>query len=77
MIQIMTCFITFKRGGQPGRVAINASLVTDVRSSAGPFTDIFLGNHQVTVDGTFDHVVTLLSGRREADDGQRDLLKRT
>jgi hypothetical protein len=72
----MARFITFKRGGQPGRVAVNAALVTDVRSSAGPFTDIFMGNHQVTVDGAFDHVITTLSSAREADEEQRDFLKR-
>jgi len=72
----MTQFITFKRGGQPGRVAVNPALVTDVRSSAGPFTDIFMGNHQITVEGAFDHVVTMILGRHEADDAPRDLLKR-
>ncbi len=73
---MVTRFVTFRRGGQPGRVAVNADLVTDIRSSAGPFTDIFMGGHQVTVEGAFDHVVTLLSGRREEDEEQRDLLKR-
>ena len=70
----MTSFVTFKRGGQPGRVAVNAALVTDVRSSAGPFTDIFMGDHQVTVDGSFDHVVAMLAGRRDAREQQRDFL---
>ena len=73
---MVTRFVTFRRGGQPGRVAVNPDLVTDVRSSAGPFTDIFMGDHQVTVDGGFDHVVTLLAGRREGEDDQQDWLKR-
>lgn len=73
----MAQFVTFKRGGMPGRVAVNPNLVTDVRSSAGPFTDIFMGEHQVTVDGSFDHVVTLLSGKREGEgQHQQDWLKR-
>ncbi|MGQ0659682.1 hypothetical protein [Sphingosinicella sp.] len=72
----MTRFVTFRRGGQPGRVAVNAELVTDVRSSAGPFTDIFMGDHQVTVDGTFDTVLTMLAGAREGDEAQQDWLKR-
>ena len=72
----MPMFVTFKRGGMPGRVAINAALVTDVRSSAGPFTDIFMGDHQVTVDGTFEHVVTMLSGKREDESQSPDWLKR-
>jgi hypothetical protein len=71
----MAQFITFKRGGMPGRVAVNPDLVTDVRSSAGPFTDIFMGEHQVTVDGSFNHVVTMLSGH-SADQAESDWLKR-
>lgn len=72
----MTRYVTFRRGGQPGRVAVNPDLVTDIRSSAGPFTDIFMGDHQVTVDGTFDNVLTMLAGRREGEDQQQDWLKR-
>lgn len=68
-------FVTFKRGGQPGRVAVNPALVTDVRSSAGSFTDIFMGDHQVTVDGSFEQVLTMLSGQREPE-VQHDWLKR-
>ena len=71
----MAQFVTFKRGGQPGKVAVNPALVTDVRSSAGAYTDIFMGDHQVTVDGAFEQVVTLLSGKRETD-MQQDWLKR-
>lgn len=72
----MSRFVTFKRGGQPGRVAVNPDQVTDIRSSAGPFTDIFMGDHQVTVDGTFEQVIVQLSGCRDPDSGQHDWLKR-
>ena len=68
--------MTFKRGGMPGRVAVNPDLVTDIRSSAGPFTDIFMGDHQVTVDGTFEQVISLLSGERDGDSSQHDWLRR-
>lgn len=71
----MAQFVTFKRGGMPGKVAVNPALVTDVRSSAGPFTDIFMGDHQITVDGTFEQVVTMLSGQREPE-ARQDWLKR-
>lgn len=59
----MANFVTFKRGGQPGHVAINVELVTDIRSSLGPFTDVFCGDHQITVEGTFEQVVALMSGK--------------
>lgn len=72
----MARYVTFRRGGQPGKVAVNADLVTDIRSSAGPFTDIFMGEHQVTVDGGFEHVVTLLAGTRDCEPAQQDWLKR-
>ena len=55
-----------KKGGQPGKVAVNPELVTEVRSSSGPFTDIYFGAHYVAVEGTFDHVIALLqSGSTE------------
>ena len=54
--------IIMKRGGEPGEVAINPELVTHVRSTSGPFTDIFFGEHRVVVDGTFRQVVEKLSG---------------
>ena len=57
----MAKFVKFKRGGLPGKVAINADQVTDVRSSAGPFTDVFCGDHQITVEGSFDQVVAMLT----------------
>jgi hypothetical protein len=57
----MAKLIVFNRGGAAGKVAINAELVTDVRS-AGAFTDIFCGGRQITVDGSFEQVVSILSG---------------
>jgi hypothetical protein len=54
--------IVMKRGGQPGNIAINPELVTYVRSSSGPFTDIHFGEHHVSVEGTFDQVVAKLLG---------------
>lgn len=64
----MARFVTFKRGGQPGKVAINVELVTDIRSSAGPFTDVHCGAHQITVEGSFGQVVASLSGVQPAND---------
>ncbi len=46
--------VIMKRGGQPGNIAINTELVTYVRSSSGPFTDIHFGEHHVSVEGTFE-----------------------
>ena len=56
----MAKLIMFKRGGAAGKVAINADLVTDVRS-AGAFTDIFCGGRQITVEGSFEQTVSILS----------------
>ena len=58
----MARFVTMKRGGQPGKVAINVDMVTDVRSSAGAFTDVYCGAHQITVEGSFESVLALLTG---------------
>ena len=58
----MARFVTIKRGGMPGKVGINPDLVTDVRSAAGAFTDIFFHEHQITVEGTFEQIVAMLSG---------------
>lgn len=52
--------IVMKKGGQPGKVAINPALVTEVRSAAGPFTDIYFGPHFVAVQGSFEQVVAIL-----------------
>ena len=54
--------IVMKRGGQPGNIAINPELVTYVRSSSGPFTDIHFGEHHVSVEGSFEYVVARLTG---------------
>ena len=69
----MARFITFKRGGQGGKVGINPELVTDVRSSIGAFTDIFFGEHHITVEGAYEQVVARLSEAPEprAESGQR------
>ena len=63
----MARFVTFKRGGQPGKVGINPELVTDVRASIGAFTDIFFGEHHIAVEGSYDEVIAQLSG---ADEGR-------
>ncbi len=57
----MARLIVMNRGGAAGKVAINADLVTDVRS-AGAFTDVFCGGRQIAVDGSFEQVVALLNG---------------
>ena len=54
--------VVLKRGGEPGEVAINPEMVTHVRSMAGPFTDIYFGEHRVAVQGTFAEVVLALTG---------------
>ena len=62
--------IVMKKGGQPGKVAINPELVTEVRSSSGPFTDIYFGAHYVAVEGAFDNVIALLQDA-SPDDSKR------
>ena len=57
----MTQFVILKRAGEPGKVAINPALVTEVRSSSGPFIDIHFGEHRVAVEGTLQQVVAQLS----------------
>ena len=64
----MARFVTFRRGGQPGKVAINTEQVTDVRSSPGPYTDVYCGAHQITVEGSFEQVVASLAGVQPAND---------
>ncbi len=59
----MAKLVVMKKGGEPGKIAINAAQVTHVRSSSGPFTDIFFGEHRIAVEGTFEQVVDALSGR--------------
>ena len=71
----MTRFVTFKRGGQPGKVAVNADLVTDVRSTLGAFTDIFVGDRQIAVEGGFEQVIAMLTGQPESRPEQRSFIK--
>jgi hypothetical protein len=53
--------VIMKRGGQRGDVAVNCDLITHVASTPGPFTDIYFGDHQITVEGTFQQVCMRLS----------------
>jgi hypothetical protein len=53
-------FVIMRSGGEPGEVAINAELVTHVRSASGPFTDIYFREHRVAVHGVFADVVKRL-----------------
>ena len=57
----MTQFVILKRAGESGKVAVNPALVTEVRSSSGPYIDIHFGEHRVAVEGTLQQVVALLS----------------
>lgn len=54
--------VVMKKGGEAGEVAINVDRVTHIRSAAGPFTDVWFGDHRVAVEGSFRHVVAVLSG---------------
>jgi hypothetical protein len=58
--------IVMKKGGEPGEIAINPDRVTYVRTASGPFTDIYFGEHRVTVEGTFAQVVAKLTGSEDA-----------
>ena len=57
--------IVMKKGGEPGEIAINPERGTYVRTASGPFTDIYFGEHRVTVEGTFAQVVARLTGGTE------------
>ena len=57
--------VVLKKGGQPGKIAINPDQVTEVRSSTGPFTDIHFNGHFVSVQGSFEQVIALLEGNTE------------
>lgn len=61
--------IVMKKGGEPGQIAVNPDKVTHVRTSSGPFTDIYFGEHRVAVEGTFAQVVARLTEQSEADEG--------
>ena len=56
--------VVLKKGGEAGEVAINAERVTHVRSAAGPYTDIWFGDHRVAVEGSFRQIVSALSGEQ-------------
>ena len=58
----MAKLVMMKKGGEPGEIAINPALVTHVRTSSGPFTDVYFGETRVAVEGTFAQVVARLSG---------------
>lgn len=66
--------VVMKRGGQPGNIAVNPELVTYVRSSSGPFTDIHFGEHHVSVEGSFEQVVARLTGQFDSV-GQQQQVK--
>jgi hypothetical protein len=59
--------VVFKKGGEPGEVAINPAQVTHVRTGSGAFTDVYYGAQRVAVVGTFEHVVAKLSGELEGE----------
>ncbi|HYD14538.1 MAG TPA: hypothetical protein VEC11_16955 [Allosphingosinicella sp.] len=56
----MARLIVLKKGGG-GKVAVNTDHVTHVRSASGAFTDIFIGEQQVAVEGTFEEIVARLT----------------
>ncbi len=58
----MAKLVIMKKGGEPGEIAINPDRVTHVRTSSGPFTDVYFGDTRVAVEGTFAQVVARLSG---------------
>ena len=53
--------VILKKAGEPGEVAINPDRVTHVRSTNSLFTDIFFGEQQVSVEGSFKQIVSLLA----------------
>jgi hypothetical protein len=55
-----------RRGGQRGEIAVNVERITHVAATPGPFTDIYFGEHQVTVEGTFHQVCNRLNGEAAA-----------
>ncbi|HEX8668773.1 MAG TPA: hypothetical protein VF727_10430 [Allosphingosinicella sp.] len=67
----MIRLVVMKRGGQAGEVAINPEQVTHVGSSPGAFTDIWFGDHHVTVEGNFRQVIARLTGHEEQPGDQQ------
>jgi hypothetical protein len=57
----VTQFVILKRAGEAGKVAVNPAMVTEVRSSSGPYIDIHFGEHRIAVEGTLQQVVAMLS----------------
>ena len=56
----MARLIVMRKGGG-GKVAVNPDQVTHVRSASGAFTDIFIGDQQIAVEGTFDEILARLN----------------
>ncbi|MDB5670531.1 MAG: hypothetical protein JWO25_1490 [Alphaproteobacteria bacterium] len=57
----MTQFVILKKAGEPGKVAVNPAMVTEVRSASGPYIDVHFGDHRVAVEGSLQHIIALLS----------------
>ena len=56
----MARLIVMRKGGG-GKVALNPEHVTHVRAAGGAFTDIFIGDQQIAVEGTFEEVLARLT----------------
>ena len=54
--------VVFRKGGEAGEVAINPEHVSHVRTASGPFTDIYIGDQRIAVEGSFSHVLAKLTG---------------
>ena len=57
----MTQFVILKRAGESGKVAVNPALVTEVRSSSGPYIVFHFVDDRIAVEGTLLQVVAMLS----------------
>jgi hypothetical protein len=66
--------VILNKAGEPGKVAINADLVTHLRAGPGNFVDLFFGDTKVAVAGTFEEVASRLSGS-QLSHGTRDPAK--
>ena len=56
----MARLIVMRKGGG-GKVAVNPEHVTHVRSASGAFTDIFIGDQQIAVEGAFEEILARLT----------------
>jgi len=56
----MARLIVMRKGGG-GKIAVNPDHVTHVRSASGAFTDIFIVDQQIAVEGTFEEVLARLT----------------